>query len=111
MKEAPEIALTDHQRYWLNHVRACEVSGKRITEYAAEHGLGVRAMYDGKRALVKKGVLPRTRATRFQRMQLVDPVRNSEWRIQLPNGVAVAFTGSVDAATLTTVMATAAALD
>jgi hypothetical protein len=45
-----------------NHVRACEISGKRITEYAAEHGLEVRAMYDGKRALVKKGVLLRNRS-------------------------------------------------
>jgi hypothetical protein len=35
MKEASEISLTEHQRYWLNHVRACEASGKRIAEYAA----------------------------------------------------------------------------
>ena len=67
MYVAPEITLTEHQRYWLKHVRACEASGKRITEYATDYGLGVRAMYDGKRVLVKKGVLPRTRATRFQR--------------------------------------------
>ena len=111
MDVAPDISLTDHQRYWLNHVQVCEASGTRITEYAAKHGLGVRAMYDGKRALVKKGILPRTRATRFQRAQVVDPVMSSEWCIQLPNGVVVAFTGSVDAATLTTVLATAAALD
>jgi len=111
MDVAPEISLTEHQRYWLKHVRACEASGTRITEYARDHGLGVRAMYDGKRVLVKKGVLPRTRATRFQRAQVVDPVMGGEWRIQLPNGVAVAFTGSIDAATLTTVLTTAAALD
>ena len=101
MDEAPEISLTEHQRYWLKHVRACEASGKRITAYATDHGLGVRAMYDGKRVLVvKKGVLPRTRATRFQRAQVVDPVMGSEWRIQLPNGVSVAFAGSVDAGSL-----------
>ena len=39
MNEAPEISLTEHQCYWLNHVRACEASGKRITKYATEHGL------------------------------------------------------------------------
>ena len=111
MDEAPGISLTEHQRYWLDHVRACEASGKRITEYAKEQGLGVRAMYDGKRALVKKGVLPRTHATRFQRAQVVDPVSDSEWRIQLPNGVSVAFTGSVDAAILATVLSAAAVLD
>ena len=111
MDEAPEISLTEHQRYWLTHVRACEASGKRITEYATEHGLGVRAMYDGKRALVKKGVLPRTHTTRFQRAQVVDQVAGSEWRVQLPNGVSVAFAGSVDAATLTTVLRVAAAVE
>ena len=111
MNEASEISLTEHQRFWLNHVRACEASGKRITEYATEHGLEVRAMYDGKRALVKKGVLPRTRATRFQRARVADPVMGSEWRIQLPNGVSVAFAGSVDAGSLTTVLRAAAAVE
>ena len=52
MDEVPEISLTEHQRYWLKHVWACEASGKRITEYATDHGLGVRAMDDCKRALV-----------------------------------------------------------
>jgi hypothetical protein len=111
MDEAPENSLTEHQRYWLKHVRACEASGKRITEYATNHGLSVRAMYDGKRALVKKGVLPRTRAIRFQRAQVVDPVMGNEWRIQLPNGVSVAFAGLVDAGSLTTVLRAAAAVE
>ena len=111
MGEVPEISLTEHQRYWLEHVRACESSGKRITEYAADHGLAVRAMYDGKRALVKKGVLPRTHATRFQRARVLDPAAGSEWRIQLPNGVSVAFSGSVDTTTLTTVLDAAAAVE
>ena len=94
MNEAEGISLTEQQRYSLKHVRACEAWGKRITEYATENGLGVRAMYDGKRALVKKGVLPRMHASRSQRAQVVDPVVSSEWRIQLPNGLSVAFTGS-----------------
>jgi len=111
MNDAEGIALTEHQRYWLKHIRACEASGKRITEYAADHGLGVRAMYDGKRALVKKGVLPRTHATRFQRARVVDTVVGSEWRIQLPNGVSVTFVGSVDAGALATVLRTAAAVE
>jgi hypothetical protein len=48
-------------------------------------------MYDGKRALVKKGVLPRTHVSQFQRARVADPVVSSEWRIQLPNGVSVTF--------------------
>jgi len=110
MNESQEASLTGQQRYWLKHVQACEASGKRITEYAAENGIGVRAMYDGKRALVKKGVLPRTHDARFQRAQVIEPVASSEWHIQLPNGVSVAFAGSVDTRTLTTVLSTVAAL-
>jgi len=80
-----EEQIIGTQRYWLKHVRACEASGKRITEYATDHGLGVHVMYDGKRALVKKGVLPRTHATRFQRAQMVDPVFNGGSRFQYPS--------------------------
>ncbi|MGB7931124.1 MAG: transposase, partial [Gammaproteobacteria bacterium] len=40
MDEAPEISLTEHQRYWLEHVRACEASGK------AHRGLAlIRKLY------------------------------------------------------------------
>ena len=39
------------------HVLTCPSRGKHVTEYTAAHGLGVRAMYDGKKALVNKGVL------------------------------------------------------
>ena len=109
MSDAERATLTDRDRYWLEHIQACEASGKRMTAYATEHGLGVRAMYDGKRALVKKGVLPRTHRSRFQRARVVDPVV-SEWCIQLPNGVSVAFSGPVDTGSLATVLNTVASL-
>jgi len=110
MSEAERTALTERQRYWLEQIQACEALGKTIAEYAAEHGLTAQAMYAGKKLLVKKGVLPYTRQSRFQRVQVHAPVVDSEWCIQLPNGVLVAFAGAVDAGTLTTVLNTAAAL-
>jgi hypothetical protein len=76
--------------------------------YAAAQALDIKALYSSKKALVKKGVLPRTRAPRFQRAQVVDAVGGGEWQIQLPNGVSVAFTGPMDAGTLSTVLNTAA---
>ena len=51
-------ALTERQRYWLEHIQACKDSGKTIAEYAAEQGFTARSMYGGKKTLVKKGVLP-----------------------------------------------------
>jgi len=104
-------ALTERQRYWLEHIQACQQSGKSIAEYAAEHGLTARAMYGGKKVLVKKGVLPATQAVRFQRVQVMESPISSQWRIQLPNGVSVAFAGEVDARTLATVLSSAAAID
>ena len=79
MNESAATALTKRQQYWLEQVRICEAAGKSITEYAAEHGIDVKAMYSGKKALVKKGVLPRTRAVRFQRARVAVPVVASEW--------------------------------
>ncbi len=110
MDVAQEMRLTDHQRYWLERIQACEASGKRITTYAAEHGFPVRAMYDAKKVLVRKGVLPRTQGVRFQRAETIAVSSDSEWRIQLPNGVTVDFCGTVDAGLLSTVLNQAADL-
>jgi len=105
-----ERALTEHQRCWLERVKACEASGKSVVAYAAEHGLAVRALYDAKKVLVRKGALPRTHRARFQRVQTKAVTVGSEWRIQLPNGVSVDFSGTVDAGTLSTVLNTVASL-
>lgn len=37
--------LTERQRYWLEHVRACDRAGRSTVEYARTHGLESRAMY------------------------------------------------------------------
>ena len=111
MSKSQEIHLTERQRYWLEHIRACEASGKGVAEYAANHGLDAKAMYAGKKVLVKKGILPRTRRSRFQRAHVVAPVSGNAWRIQMPNGLSVTFSGTVDARTLSTVLTTAAAVD
>jgi hypothetical protein len=111
MEDSHNITLTDSQRHWLEHLRACEASGKGIAAYATEHGLDAKAMYTGKKTLVKKGVLPRTRRRRFARTQVKATVTDNAWRIGLPNGVSVAFSGAVDAKTLSLVLTTAAAVE
>ena len=110
MAKAQGYTLTEHQQYWLKHVQACEACGKSIAAYALEHGLEAKAMYSGKKILVTKGVVPRTSPPRFQRAQVVDTAGDCQWRIQLPNGVSVSFTGTLDAGALTTVLNTAARL-
>ena len=110
MSDAERATLTERQRYWLEQVQACEASGKTVAEYTAEHGLSAQAMYAGKKVLVHKGILLRTRPGRFQRVQVEGIPAGNEWRIQLPNGISVAFSGAIDAGNLATVLGTAAAL-
>ncbi|MBV1906231.1 MAG: hypothetical protein KUG75_09145 [Pseudomonadales bacterium] len=105
-----EHTLTDRQKYWLEHVKACEASGKIIADYAREHDLDLKSMYAGKRNLVQKGVLPHTRTSTFQRMRTARAQSSDDWRIQLPNGVSVGFSGTVDVRALTQVLTAAATI-
>ena len=111
MVESAGSSLTEHQRKWLGRLRACEASGKSFTVYAAEHGFPVREMYDAKKTLVNKGVLPRTQQKRFQRVQTTTETTDTKWRIQLPNGVSVEFFGSVDGDALSAILNTVARLE
>jgi hypothetical protein len=110
MSNKAGTVLTERQRYWLEQVRACEASGKTVGEYASEQGISAQALYAGKKLLVRKGVLPRTRPLRFQRIRVASLPAGNEWRIQLPNGVSVCCSGAVDAGVLATVLSAAAAL-
>ena len=93
---AEEMSLTDRQRYWLEQIKACEATGKSVAACAAEHGIEARAMYGAKKVLVEKGVSPRTQGVRFQRAEAAAVGNDSEWRIRLPNGVSVDFSGPVE---------------
>ena len=82
-----------------------------MVEYAASQDIAARAMYTGKKILVKKGVLPAMRYARFQRVQVMEATVSNQWRIGLPNGVSVAFAGEVDARALTAILRTAASVE
>lgn len=93
--------LTEHQQLWLDRIKACEASGLPVTQYAPANGLSVRGMYDAKRALVSKGVLPRKSGARFQRVKIAQaPVAVTSWTVTLPNGATVSFAGKVDPGSL-----------
>ncbi len=111
MREDIEPTLTNRQRYWLTHLQACTAAGKTIAAYAKEQGPQAKTMYAGKKALVNKGVLPSERPSQFQRVDVLEAHVNSEWQIQLPNGVSVAFVGPLDGGTLRMVLNTAAVLE
>jgi len=111
MEVAEVLELTERQRYWLEKLKACEASGKSVAAYASDEGIQVRAMYGAKKVLVKKGVLPRTQQSRFQRVQTQAVNVSSEWRIRYPNGVSVEFSGAADAESLSMILRTVACLE
>jgi hypothetical protein len=102
--------LTAHQALCLERIRACEAAGLNTSAYAAKQGIDVRSLYDARKALKAKGVLSReASAVRFRRAEVVDR-REVEWRVELPNGAAVGFSGAVDAATLSMILSTVSRL-
>lgn len=103
--------LTRRQRYWLEHIQACEASGKSMVEYAATQGFPVQTLYASKKRLAHKGALSGVQAPRFQRVQVLETNSDNQWRIGLPNGISVAFVGEVDSGSLSTVLNVAAALE
>jgi len=111
MDIADESELTERQRYWLKKLQACESEGKSLSSYAADQGFHVGAIYAAKKTLIRKGVLPQTSGIRFQRAQVEAVKVGSEWRIQFPNGISVAFSGSADAGSLSTILSTLARLE
>jgi hypothetical protein len=112
VEQTNEASLTERQLYWLKHIRACDAAGQTSIGYARENGINVKTLYSARKALAEKGTLPPRKAVCFQKVQT--PVghshRDSQWRIQLPNGVVVAFGGDFDASTLSMVLGTAASL-
>jgi len=108
--------LTDKQRQWLKHIHACESSGTSIKAYAEQQGIKVKALYYWKKALVKKGMLPRSRKPRaptvtFQRAQVIDKKSpDNQWNICLPNGIQIGMTGAINEVELSIVLKTVAHL-
>ncbi|MEH6584860.1 MAG: hypothetical protein V7754_23270 [Halioglobus sp.] len=112
MPQTDEVSLTERQQYWLKHIRACDTAGQTSVDYARANGINVKSLYSARKALAEKGTLPPRKAISFQKVQTPggQSLSDNPWRIQLPNGVVVAFGGEFDASTLSLVLSTAASL-
>jgi hypothetical protein len=103
--------LTAHQQACLEHIQACEASGMTLAAYAAQKGLDVGPLYGARKVLKRKGLLAvRQEPSRFQRVRVALVDSDVDWRVALPNGVTVAFSGAVEAGVLSTVLSAAAGL-
>ena len=112
MNGTAQNPLTERQQYWLKHIRACEAANMTTIDYAREHGLKAKSMYSARKALAANGALPAIPDSPFQKVQVVTShvPTASQWQVQLPNGATVSFGGAIDAATLSLVLNTVAAM-
>jgi len=85
---------TERQRYWLQHLEACQANHQTLAAYAAAHGLNVRSLYDARKRLKRQGVLPiAPGGPRFVRVSAADCGRlPTACRVLLANGAVVELT-------------------
>ena len=107
--------LSERQRYWLDHIESCAALGQTTKAYAESQGLSVSMVYSWRKKLAAMGMFPdrtkRRQSSSFERVQVVGGQPPSgEWRIALPNGVRIGFTGTVDGRLLSTVLEAASRL-
>lgn len=94
----PRTSLTEKQRFWLEHVRACERTSQSMRRYAEDQGLEVAAFYSWKAVLRRKGVLGETApAPRlFRKARVVDGRSAERCRLVLPMGLTLEFDSGAD---------------
>lgn len=83
-----DIAITERQQYWLDHIRAAAAFDGNLAEYARSAGLKPKELYSWKGILGSRGLLDEAatpRASGFVRV--IAPARPSGVSLVLPNGV------------------------
>ena len=92
-RSSAQRKLTRKQREWLRHLRACQRSGRRVKDYAAEHGIPVQSLYQAAKRLRARGVLEPSgrqgsKPPGFVKVAVgaATPELRSAWRIRLPSG-------------------------
>ena len=102
--------LTPKQQYWLEHIQRAKADRHAFTDYAREHSLDLKALYNYHWLLRKKGLLDTVvPAVNFiQVSRQINEVSIPQCSIDFPNGVRVAVTVNDD--TLLSVLKQVAAL-
>jgi len=106
---------SERDRFWLDHHRAQGTSGKSAKAYAAEQGLTAHAFYQARKRLRAEGLLDparearqegRSRArsgtpVRFSKVTVAPRMERPRFRAELPNGIALDWSGpALDASVL-----------
>lgn len=100
-------ALTERDRFWLDHEKAIAKSGQSAKAYAAEQGISLHALYQARKRLKAEGHLPsgtivsskRRRSkpasgVAFSKIELAPSApRDLGYRLSLPSGLVFEWSG------------------
>lgn len=90
--------LSDKQRFWLEHLQACEHSGLTMKAYAQANELSADSFYAWKSTLRRKGVVasaPAEASALFAEARVLDE-RRGALRARLPGGTVLEFDAGTD---------------
>ncbi len=106
------LEVTARQRYWIEHLQACEAAGQTLVDYARTHDLGLKGLYNAKSRLVKLGLWSASsKRPEFYPVQIVAcGVDEAQCRVRCLNGVVVEFTVARDERWLSAVLKAASEL-
>ena len=84
-------SLTKKQQYWHDHIQQAKASNETLSDYANQHGLDVKALYNYRWLLRRKGLLGQsTVSPAFVKVtQPATPVQHATVTIRFPNGMRV----------------------
>ena len=108
-----ESKLTSKQQCWLEHIQEAERQGQSLSDYAQQHSLNLKLLYNMKHALRQKGLLAKPAAKQsLLPVQLISQSSRtlSSCRISLPNGVVIELPGDWDAKELDRLLQSASQL-
>ena len=100
-------ALTERDRFWLDHEKAIAKSGQTAKDYAADQGLSLHALYQARKRLRADGLLQDGEATAskrrrsktgggiaFSKIEVApSPSRDLGYRLSLPSGLVFEWSG------------------
>ena len=97
--------VSERDRFWLDHQATQAASGQTAKEYASTHGLSPHAFYQARKRLRGLGLLAspgrgatvrnpsRSKALSFSKVTVTPVVANLRFRVSLPGGVALEWSG------------------
>ncbi len=105
-----EIAITERQQYWLDHILAAEAFNGTLVEYAGVESLKVKDLYQWKTLLVRRGVMSGKAGKPKAFVAVRESVTASKATLLLPNGVRIEVSGAVDGETIQSLVTAASSL-